>query len=34
MLVDAVMAQTFLAGVRNWNTGVGRCELKVFDPQA
>ena len=34
MSVNAVMAQTFLPGVRNLNTGVCRRELKVFDPQA
>ena len=25
------MAQTFLSGVRNWNTGVCRRETEVFD---
>ena len=29
--VNAVMAQTFLSGVRNWNTGVCRREMEVFD---
>ena len=28
------MAQTFLPGMRNWNTGVSRCEIEVFDLQA
>ena len=32
--VDAVMAQTFLLGVKNLNTGVSRREIEVFDPQA
>ena len=26
--------QTFLPGMRNWNTGMSRREIKVFDPQA
>jgi len=25
------MARTFLSGVRNWNTGVCRREMEVFD---
>ena len=29
--VNAVMAQTFLSGVTNWNTGVCRREMEVFD---
>ena len=28
------MAQTFLPGVRNWNTSVSRRDIEVFDPQA
>ena len=28
------MALTFLLGVRNWNTGTSRRDIKVFDPQA
>ena len=32
--VNAVMAQTFLPGVTNWNTGMSRREIEVFDPQA
>ena len=32
--VDVVMALTFLQGVTNRNTGVSRCEIQVFDPQA
>ena len=31
--VKAVMAQTFLPGVRNGNAGVSRREITVFDPQ-
>ena len=34
MSVNAVMAQTFLEGVRNWNTGVNRRGIEVFDPKA
>ena len=34
MSVNAVMAQTFLPGVRNWNTSVSRRDIEVFDPQA
>ena len=33
MSVDAVMVQTFLPGVTNWNTGVSRRDIEVFDPQ-
>ena len=32
--VNAVMAQTFLLGVKNLNTGVSRREIEVFDLQA
>ena len=32
--VNAVMAQTFLPGMTNCNTGVSRREIQVFDPQA
>ena len=28
------MAQTFLSGMTNQNTGVSRREIQVFDPQA
>ena len=34
MSVNAVLAQTFLPGVTNRNTGVLRHEIQVFDPQA
>ena len=34
MSVNAVMALTFLPGVKTWNTGVSRRNLEVFDPQA
>lgn len=34
MSVNAVMALTLLPGVRNWNTGVSRRDIEVFDPQA
>ena len=34
VLVNVVMAQTFLPGVTNGNTGVSRREIQVFDPQA
>ena len=34
MSVNAVIAQTFLPGVTNRNTGVSRREIQVFDPQA
>ena len=34
MSVKAVMAQTFLPGVTNWNTGMSRREIQVFDLQA
>ena len=30
--LNAAMAQTFLPGVRNWNTGVSRRDIEVFDP--
>ena len=33
MSVNAVMAQTFLPGVTNRNTGMSRREIQVFDPQ-
>ena len=32
--VNAVMAQTFVPGVTNGNTGVSRREIQVFDLQA
>ena len=32
--VNAAMAQTFLPGVTNQNTGMSRCEIQVFNPQA
>ena len=28
------MAQTFLPGMTNWNTGLSSREIEVFDPQA
>ena len=34
MLLWPVMAQKFLPGVRNWNTGMSRREIEVFNPQA
>ena len=34
MSVNAVMVQTFLPGVRNWNTSVSRRDIEVFDMQA
>ena len=33
-MCHSVMAQTFLPGVRNWNTVVSRLEIKVFDLRA
>ena len=32
--LNVAMAQTFLLGVRNWNTGVSRRDIEVFDQQA
>ena len=29
--VNALMAQTFLPGMTNWNTGMSRSEIEVFD---
>ena len=34
IVVNKLLIKLFLPGMRNWNTGMSRREIKVFDSQA